>query len=425
MTVRVKKTYMGDAARILAALALLCGAVTVWGARPKAKAKVDPTELLRQAGRSIEAYDFDKAAELLDEVAAATTEAKKPVEAPAGFDEMRRRAELGQTMLARVEKIAVIDSIVVDSVDFFNHYKLSAPSGFISTADALPDRSDAAPGMPVYITEGGEAMLWTEIAANGRMQMVESSLLADGKWETPKTLKGNFAENGEAAYPFLMSDGATLYYAASGDNSLGGLDIFITVNDGETYLQPQNVGMPYNSPFNDFLMAVDELTGVGWWATDRNHIPGKLTIYVFVPQDVRVNYPFDTPGLPDLAFIKSVKATQDPDVDYSGKLEAIARIGTEQKATAAEFRFPLPDGRVLTAFDDLHTSEAVAAMEALLDKETELAELQMELADMRRRYAAGETALSTEILRDETRMEELRTIIKRIKNNIIRLEAGK
>lgn len=416
---------MRDAARILAALALLCGAVTAWGGRPKTKAKVAPTELLRQAGQSIEAYDFDKAADLLDKVSAATTEAKKPVEAPVGFDEMRRRVELGQTMLARVEKVAVIDSIVVDSVNFFNHYKLSDPSGFISMSDALPDGFESVPGMPVYITEDGETMIWTEIATNGRKQMVESSLLSDGSWETPKALKGNFAENGDAAYPFLMSDGATLYYAASGDNSLGGLDIFITVNDGQTYLQPQNVGMPYNSPFNDFLMAVDELTGVGWWATDRNHIPGKLTIYVFVPQDVRVNYPFDTLDLPDLAFIKSIKATQDPDVDYSGKLEAISRIGrTEQRTTAAEFCFPLPDGRVLTAIDDLHTSEAVAAMEALLDKETELSGLQVELADMRRRYAAGETDLSSEILRDETRVEELRIIIKRIKNNIIRFEAG-
>jgi len=29
------------------------------------------------------------------------------------------------------------------------------------------------------------------------------------------------------AYPFLMADGVSLYFAADGEESLGGLDIFI------------------------------------------------------------------------------------------------------------------------------------------------------------------------------------------------------
>ena len=84
----------------------------------------------------------------------------------------------------------------------------------------------------------------------------------------------------------MMSDGITLYYANDGDNTLGGYDIFMTrKGDDGRFLQPQNIGMPYNSPYDDYMLAIDEVTGAGWWATDRNQIPDSVTIYVFVPND--------------------------------------------------------------------------------------------------------------------------------------------
>ena len=103
-----------------------------------------------------------------------------------------------------------------------------------------------------------------------------------------------------------MPDGVTLYFANNGENSLGGYDIFMTRRsdgdgEGKEYFQPQNVGMPYNSPFNDFMMAIDEASGLGWWATDRNQIPGKVTVYVFIPSQMRVNVEPDiriSPTLP-------------------------------------------------------------------------------------------------------------------------------
>ena len=162
----------------------------------------------------------------------------------------------------------------------------------------------------VYVTESGDRMLWGSPDAAGNVNIVESSHLADGSWESPHAVSDNLQLGSNANFPFLLSDGMTLYYASDGEGSLGGYDIYVTRNDGDRYLNPQNIGMPYNSPLDDYLLAIDDATGVGWWATDRNMIPDSLTIYLFVPQELRDNYPVDgTPDLVDRARITSVRAT--------------------------------------------------------------------------------------------------------------------
>lgn len=212
-------------------------------------------------------------------------------------DALSTRITLGLSMLDRVEKIAVIDSLKVNRNDFFRAYRLSVPTGNLSGTESLPEAIRTEGPTSVYTTENGEHKLWAAPGADGKMHLMESSLLADGSWEQPKALPGAVNRSGaDSNYPFLMSDGVTLYYASDDPSaSLGGYDIFISRYDGDTYLEPQNIGMPYNSTANDYMMAIDEITGAGWWATDRDCGPDELIIYVFKPSDLRVNYPAETP----------------------------------------------------------------------------------------------------------------------------------
>ena len=56
------------------------------------------------------------------------------------------------------------------------------------------------------------------------MQLYSRIRLLDG-WSEPESLT-SLNEQGNVNYPFLMSDGITLYYASDGEGSLGGYDIF-------------------------------------------------------------------------------------------------------------------------------------------------------------------------------------------------------
>ena len=178
----------------------------------------------------------------------------------AGYRKLKRTTE----MLNNVEKIQIFDSLTVSKKDFFKHYKLSLEAGTLNTPDILPASvPDSAISM-VYMPQSANRMIWAMPDSTGRKKLVEIYKLADGKWDKPTFLSDELTDNGDVDFPFIMADGTTIYYAGNGENSIGGYDIYMSRKDfasGE-YLQPQNIGFPYNSPFDDYMLVIDEMTGI-------------------------------------------------------------------------------------------------------------------------------------------------------------------
>lgn len=123
------------------------------------------------------------------------------------------------------------------------------------------------------------------------------------------------------------------------------------------YLQPQNIGMPYNSPYDDYMLVIDEMIGIGWWATDRNQIPGKVTIYLFKKKDIRENYDRTSPDIYSLAAIKSIKESW-VDNNYADLRHLIDNIETETDKPKADFSFHIKNGVEYTRFDNFRSKEA-------------------------------------------------------------------
>ncbi len=368
-------------------------------------------------------YNFDDAREYVESYEAAQKKAKKPVSAEA--ESLMHRIYLGTSLLDRVERIEVIDSMNVDRETFFRYYKLSPSAGALLDASALPEGFTAAPYTTVYRSEGHDNLIWADVDADENYQLMGSSELVDGTWEKPHPLGSNLNEGGDANFPFLMADGLTLYYANDGDNSLGGYDIFITRLDGNQFLQPQNIGMPYNSPYDDYLLAIDEQTGVGWWATERNQLEDDITIYIFKPQEMRINYPVDEPHLAALARIVSIKDTWEPGADYSSLRDAIANVGVDKMASEADFHFALPGHRVYTKLEDFKSATARKYMREYLALEQAMAKNKRQLAEMRAAYAAGNTGNARQILALEDTIENQRIDLIRLSNQIVQAEPSR
>lgn len=258
--------------------------------------------------------------------------------------------------------------------------------------------------------------------------MFESIRLADGSWDKPAKLfdyESIFGNNNGSwvSYPFLMSDGVTLYFAADGDNSLGELDIFISRRDGDGFLQPSNVGMPYNSPYNDYLYAIDEENGIGWWATDRNQLQDSVTIYTFIPQELRINYPTDTPDLTDYARVHSIKMTQNGETDYESLKNKIANISAAgSNRSAEEFSFALPGGRVIHSLSELSNRNAVDAMRAYLKAEESVKKLKKNLARLRAAYGKGDKNVATQIRSAENELERRKSELLKLKNRVVEMQ---
>lgn len=392
-------------------------------------------------------YDFEKAEEHLDKYLEKRTKAEEAKDRNFSYgdgsemidwtENLRNRIDLGRSMLDRVEKIEIVDSINVPAEQFFKFVKLAKSAGTLTDESALDKVVSAATmeqfeitGLwsPVYISESGDDMIWYGSTGTGDSKVFESIRLTDGSWDNPTELFDYASIFGDSngswvSYPFLLSDGVTLYFAADGENSLGELDIFISRRDADGFLQPSNIGMPYNSPYNDYLYAIDEENGIGWWVSDRNQLQDSVTIYTFLPKDLRVNYPVDTPDLTDYARVKSIAMTQNSETDYGKVRQKIASISNNGgKKTDAEIQFALPGGRIITSPSQLRSPRAATALQQYLSEEAKVDKLRQDIATMRAAYAKRDKSVAPRLLAAEKELEQKLTELKRLKNRVITLE---
>lgn len=181
---------------------------------------------------------------------------------------------LFQTMLQNADKIMVIDSVVVDKDDFIKHIPLNSNNGTIIQSQ---DKTIFTNGFnnKRIIADGdsisGRGLYKTELTNKG--------------WERNKAIKELNKAFSMIDFPFMLSDGTTLFFAGKGVNSLGGYDIFTTRFDAENgvFYVAENYGMPYSSTANDYLLAIDDIYNIGWLVSDRYQPANKVCIYTFIP----------------------------------------------------------------------------------------------------------------------------------------------
>ncbi len=375
-----------------------------------AKQKFTTQELMAQATDAFLNYDVKLANEKLTALRADKKADKDEIDA------LTKQVNRMDEMIQRVQDVAIIDSINVDREDFFRYYRLSSSAGRLLDRHELPSGFEAADETVAFCPEDGSVMIW-----GTEQGLVESRRLTDGSWETPAALDAVINLGGTANYPFQLTDGSTLYFATDGDDSLGGLDLYITQRTRDGIAVPQNMGMPYNSPYDDYMLAIDEETGAGWFATDRNQLGNKVTIYVFVPTQTRVNINIDDPALPARARIASL--TSPLSAEQKALLERIASIsdgnGYQAVDSTPEFEFALPDGRVYTRWEDFKSPQARRLMENYVDALAECRTDRDALERMRRRYSGGKSDLSQSILNLERKQRASQQQLKKLATQVI------
>ena len=370
-------------------------------------------------------YQFDKAEELLNQDIKKLKRKRQPTNVEER--ELQGIARM-RSMMRATERVTVIDSLVVDKNAFLNHVKLSPESGEISPYGAFFHRTDES-GCTVYLSELGNKIYFAQPDEDKRLRLFTSDLVG-GKWATPHKLDeldGDDAQN----YPFMLSDGVTLYYAAQGEESIGGYDIFVTRYDMDEkkFLHPENLGMPFNSPANDYMLAIDEFNQLGWFVSDRNQPEDKACIYVFIPDDVRKAYDadiYEEDELCRLALIHSIAETWG---DKEAVAQARQRLQAALDAPKAakkqkDFEFVIDNRDTYTLLNDFKSPEARGKMAAWQKKRMQLDKDRQQLQNLRGRYAGSNDArrqtLSQQILHLEAQCEkaeaELHAEAKAIRN---------
>lgn len=339
---------------------------------------------------------------------------KKDANETARVDSLIEQAALGEKALDRVEEVIFIDSLIVDKNTFFKYYKLGQESGRFLDYDLL---AQAVPGEGTLFFESqrGDRRVFGKQTADNGYDLYESSKLHGNKWSEPLPFPASINTAANENYPFVMTDGTTIYFASDQEPTLGGYDLYITkynVTNG-SFFTPERLPMPFNSPFNDYLLAIDEGNQVGWFATDRYQPQGKVILYLFIPNFGEKSYYQDlTPEqLRARARIASVKATWPEDANYEKLLYSIYNTETDFSKQKGAFVFVINDKIVYYNLDDFENQQARKLYEQAADMRKNYETDRLRLDEMRKEWAYGNTGsrnkMKGPILQLEGKTEQL------------------
>lgn len=345
----------------------------------------------------------------------------------------KQKEEKLAQMTEATQKVMFVDSVVVDKDSFLSSYLLNPEAGRIGGYGSVFG-TGAQPNAYVYVNELGDKSYFSLEDSVGGFALYTSDSF-DGKWSAPRPLEGiDTKEKYDGInYPFMMADGTTLCFAAKGKESIGGYDIFVTRYDSESgsFLEPDNIGMPFNSTANDYMYAIDEYGDIGWFATDRNQEAGKVCVYMFIPTTVRQTYiggGYTEAQIKSFARLDRIADTWGDGSEREEAIERIksvpARLGRKDEDKA--WSFVVNDGVTYSKWSDFKVGESKDKFIKLLDMKRKYAKLDAALDNARDYYAASSATerkkIASEIRQSEAQVETMEASIKELEKEIRNLE---
>lgn len=298
---------------------------------------------------------------------------------------------LYRTMLPATAKVMFVDSMVVAKADFLAAIPIDSEVGRLT---ARQTGTNAQGGCQMQYQDGfGDRRIFAAGDTTGTTLWSQTRL--GSAWGQPVRLAGISGEDYMwQDYPFLSTDGTTLYFSAIGPGSIGGRDIFMTTFDadkGEWY-KPENYGLPFNSTANDYLLVIDDVDTLGWLVSDRFQPQDSVCIYTFVPSGLRQDFTNDglsTSQLEHYAAIRSIRDTWA----FGSRSEALVRLRTlaaRRKAksgmAAGGMRFVINNGRVVTSPSQFKKAESRRLYAQIEELDAMIAKTERELESLRSAY---------------------------------------
>ncbi len=300
-------------------------------------------------------------------------------------------------LLLSTAKVMFIDSLVVDKDSFLLYIPLPKDGGTLTRKD----------GQAEYTNEFADTRLFT---ANDTVsgQHLYISHRYGKEWEAPRQLAE--LDNETPDYPFLMADGVTLYFSAEGEGTVGGRDIFRTLYNADDleFYEATNVGLPFNSPANDYLLAISDIDNLGWLVTDRNQEEGKVCIYTFEPPAQRVAFDEDTPTaeLKRYAEIRQISDTQifgDAEAALKRQSNLIDRL--DEKEDNAKIEFVVNDLKIYTSLADFSSDANRKQYKDIQEAYKKLEMLGTLVSSMRESYSSASSSKRYEMGRKIAELE--------------------
>lgn len=164
--------------------------------------------------------------------------------------------------------------------------------GVLSEPEPLEELNTIYHDGPISITADGKTMYFSrdghtegsfkKIKNKGvklAQQGIYKATMVEGKWGHIEALPIN-SKDYTVSHPSISSDGKTLYFASNMPNGLGGTDIWKISVNGSTYGEPVNLGPKVNTPGKEGFPYISE-DNILYFASSGRQGFGGLDIFKF------------------------------------------------------------------------------------------------------------------------------------------------
>ena len=161
-----------------------------------------------------------------------------------------------------------------------NLYMAKMSGGEWTNVEPLPFNNDEySVGHPSVSADGKTLYFASDMPGGfGQSDLYKVAINSDGSFGEPENLGDDINTEGREFFPFISSNN-TLYFSSDGNLGLGGLDVFASKVDGNSYGAVRNLGTPLNSNSDDFSFTFDEEAKKGFVASNREGGKGSDDIY--------------------------------------------------------------------------------------------------------------------------------------------------
>lgn len=357
-----------------------------------------PDSLVRSGDRLHSQYDFEGAVRAYERAVAMMEDTAEDSLKILAVKDKLLLSENGRNMMGFVYGPSVLARHRFSLDDFLLYYPLPD-----RTWRAVPNQLDSAsaggPVRAMYVPEDARKIFFSSEDADG-IRNIYVTEFRDTVWSYPSLLNEHLTSPADEIYPMVSSDGRTLYFASEGLYGVGGFDIYMSEwsDEDQDWSVPVNMGFPYSSPADDFLLVNTDDGRHTIFASNRECSADSVWVYVLEYDSMPVR-----------------KAVDDPEM-----LRTIAMLEPEEPALDEKE----VDADIPESVDTRRYMEKMAEVRALRDS---LANSSSLLENDRNRFAlsndyAERMKLTDIILKRESRIPILQDSLDRAVSELQKIE---
>ena len=357
-----------------------------------------PDSLIFQGDMLHAQYDFEKALESYEQALEIIESEADSLRLLTLKDKMLL-SENGRNMSGFTYSPSVVAKHKFSLDDFYLYYPLEdrswreAPNQLDSTASSL--------SMATFVPDDVQRIFFSTEDEDG-IRNIYMTEYQDTIWTYPSLLNEHLVSPANEIYPMVSSDGRTLYFASEGLYGVGGYDIYMSEwsDEDNDWSMPVNMGFPYSSPADDFLLVNTDDGRYTFFASNRECSSDSVWVYVLEFDSMPVRKAVEDPWqLRELSLL-------DPSSDFSIPEQTEVSADIPESVDTRRYMDKMVEVRALR--------DSLSNYGALLENERNAFALSNDYAER--------TRLTDVILRREARIPQLQDSLDRATSELQKIE---